>query len=155
MGESWTVNSTTTLEGYIGQVRRWFDEHKYLTFNKPRIGIDRSIDQNSLFHLWCSMWIAYRLGKDYRSVTKAELAGIKRTVKKLYLISNPDSAAWMIHEITDYSTGNKKKDYTSSSDWKTGEMFLVLNWMQLAAANDGLILESKGEHAKLTRQQNN
>ena len=152
MGESWTVNSKPTLEGYIVQVRNWFDEHKYLTFPKPRIGVDRSIDQNSLFHLWCSQWIGYKLGKDYRRVEKAELAGMKRTVKKLYLIYNPDSAVWMIHEITDYSTGKKKKDYTSSSDWKTGEMFLVLNWIQLAAANDGLILESKGEHAKLTRE---
>jgi hypothetical protein len=60
----------------------------------------------------------------------------------------------MIQEIEDYSSGKKKKDYTSSKDWKTGEMYMVLTFIQLCAAQDGLILESKGEFAKNQREAN-
>jgi len=152
-GESWTINSDNSLIAFIANVKSLYEKHKYLTYGKPRIGVDRSIDQNSLFHLWLSQWIAHMLGKDYKRVTKAELAGIKRTVKKLFLVANPDTKDWMVHEIMDYSTGKTRKDYTSSSDWKTGEMFMVLSWMQLEAANQGVILESKGEFSKLQREQ--
>ena len=100
------------------------------------------------------MWIAEKLGKSYKKVEKKELASMKRTVKKMFLIANPESRDWMLHEITDYTTGQTKLDYTSSSDWKTGEMFLVLTFMQLEAANQGLILESTGEFAKNQRAQN-
>jgi hypothetical protein len=59
----------------------------------------------------------------------------------------------MTQIITDYSTGKQRLDYTSSADWKTGEMFMVLTFMQLEAANQGVILESKGEFAKNQREQ--
>ncbi len=154
MGESWTINSDNSLTAFVANVKLLYEKHKYITYSKPRIGIDRSIDQNSLFHLWCSMWIAEKLGKHYKKVEKRELASMKRTVKKMFLIAHPESRDWMTQEITDYTTGQTKLDYTSSSDWKTGEMFMVLTFMQLEAANQGLILESTGEFAKNQREQN-
>jgi len=154
MSESWTINSDNSLIAFIANVKSLYEKHKYITYSKPRIGIDRSIDQNSLFHLWGSIWIAHKLEKHYKTITKAELAGIKRTVKKMFLVAHPESRDWMIQEITDYTTGQTKLDYTSSSDWKTGEMFMVLTFMQLEAANQGLILESTGEFAKNQREQN-
>ena len=154
MGESWTVNSEQSKAAYKAQVDRDFAEHKYLTYNPPRIGVDRSLDQSALFHVWLTEFIAFKLGKHPKTVEENELEGIKRTMKKLYVIAYPDSRAWMVHEITDYSTGKKKSDYTSSASWKVGEMFLVLKWIQLFAADLGLILESKGEFAKNQRKEN-
>lgn len=154
MGEAWKVDSIQTRDAYIEQVKRWWDEHKYVTFPKPRFGVDRSLDQNALFHVFCTEWIAFKLGKHPKMVEKFELAGMKRTVKKMYLIAYPESKSWMIHEIMDYTTGLKKKDYTSSKDWKRGEMYQVLTFMQNESANQGCILESKGEFAKNQREAN-
>ncbi len=153
MGESWTINSETTKKAFIANLDRLYAEHPYITYGAPRIGIDRSLDQNSLFHVFCQEWIAHKLGKHFKRVEKCEVAGMKRTVKKMFYLANPD-CSWMIHIIIDYTTGKPRKDYTSSSDWKTGEMFLVLQFMQLEAANQGIILESKGKFAQLQREQN-
>ncbi len=153
MGESWTINSDVSLKAFIANVQSLYSEHKYLTYGKPRIGIDRSINQNALFHVWCTEWIAHKLRIDKREVSKAELAGMKRTIKKMFLLAHPESKTWMVQVITDYTTGEQKKDYTSSADWKTGEMFMVLTFMQNEAANQGIILGSKGEFAKNQREQ--
>lgn len=153
MAETWQTNSEPSFQGFITHARKLYDEHHWVTWSW-RIGEDRSISQNSLFHLWLTEFIAFKLGKHPKTVEENELEGIKRTMKKLYVIAYPDSRAWMVHEITDYSTGKKKPDYTSSASWKVGEMFLVLTWMQLFAADLGLILESKGEFAKNQRKEN-
>ena len=152
-GQQFTVNSEQTKQFYFDFVNKQFEKHKYLTFPAPRIGKDRSLDQNSLFHAWLTEWIAYKLNKDKRMVTKPELAGIKRTMKKLAYIHL--RADFLIHEIKDYSTGETKKDYTSSKDWKRGEMCQVLELMQNIAAEDGLILESKGEFKRLQDESEN
>jgi len=151
-GNQWLVNSEHSKTAYKAQVDKWFEEHKYLTFPKPRIGKDRSLPQNALFHVFNTEWIAYKLGKPSNLVTKIELTGMKRTTKKLaYHHLRQD---FLIHEITDYSTGQTKLDYTSSKDWKKGEMFMVLELMQNLAAEDGLILESKGEFKRLQESEN-
>lgn len=146
-GQAFVVNSEQRKQSYFDFVSKLLDEHKFLTFPRPRIGADRSLDQNSLFHVWLTEWIAYKLGKQKNLVSKRELAGIKRTVKKLAYLHLRQS--FLIHEIVDYSTGETKKDYTSSSDWKRGEMYQVLELVQNLSAEDGLVLESKGEFKKL------
>lgn len=150
MGEAWTVNSDPSLEGYIGQVRRWYNEYRYLTFPKPRIGIDRSIDQNSLFHVWLTEYAAHLTPCHTREVTEGMLDGIKRTMKGLFY--RETQYEWMVHKVICPLSKREKIDYTSSASWLQGEMFLVLNFIQLHAAQNGCILESKGEHAKLTRE---
>lgn len=151
-GQHWVVNSEHSKTAFIAQVDKWFAEHKHLTFPAPRIGKDRSLPQNALFHVFCTEWVAYKLNKPTNLVAKAELEGMKRTTKKLaYIHLRQD---FLIHTITDYDTGATKKEYTSSKGWKRGEMFMVLELMQNLAAEDGLILESKGEFKKLQESEN-
>lgn len=151
MAESFPVNSESSRKALHAYVDEIWDKCKYATWS-VRLGEDRSIDQNALFHVFCTEWIAYKLGKHVKTVQKFELNGMKRTVKKMFLIEHPESSPWMIEVITDYTTGLQKKDYTSSSSWKVGEMFQVLMFMQNAAANQGCVLESRGEFKKLQRE---
>lgn len=155
MGESWTINSEPTKVAFIKNVERLFEEHKYITFSSPRIGPDRSIDQNSLFHMWLTIYAAHLLKKDKRDVNKGELEGMKREAKARYTAEHPDSKQWMTHTVVSPFDNKKVKlDYTSSKSWKTGEMYMVLTWLQMMAAGDGLILEAKGEFAKRQRKAN-
>ena len=154
MAENFIINSAPSLLAFQKNVERLYSEHKYLTFRAPSIGADRSLSQNALFHVWCTEYAAYCTSIDKKQVSKGLLAGMKRIVKKRFTASHPDCYGWMIHEVVDPFSGQSKKDYTSSADWKHGEMFIVLCWLQMLAAEDGLILESKGEFAKLQREHN-
>lgn len=152
MGEAWTVNDDRKLTAYVEHVRKLYCDHKYLTFPAPRIGADRSLDQNALMHVWLTEFCCHlaRCHKD--QVTDGMLEGIKRTMKGLFYKTY--AYGWMIHDVTCVLTGRTKKDFTSSKDWKRGEMFIFLDWLQNFAATKGCILESKGEFAKLKREQN-
>jgi len=150
-GTAWTVNSEHTLNAYIAQVKADYAEHKYLTYPKPRIGADRSLDQNALFHVWLTELWAFVMRKDKRDITAGDMVGIKRSMKKRYFEHSREP--WLIHTVTDPFTGQTKTDFTSSREWLQGEMFNVLTWLQMYAAEAGLILESKGEHEKLRREQ--
>lgn len=152
MGESWIVNSEQKKRAYIDQVERWWSEHKYMTFSPPRLGEDRSIDQNSLFHVWCTEFAAFLTPCHTKEVTKGMVEGIKKTIKGLFYRENPYE--WMVHKVICPLTKREKTDYTSSASWMVGEMYLVLTWMQIFAAQQGCILESKGEFAKRQREQN-
>ena len=59
----------------------------------------------------------------------------------------------MVIYIVNPFTNEAKKDYASSASWKSGEMFMFLEWLQNHAAKNGLILESKGEFASKQRRQ--
>ncbi len=150
MSEHWIVNSDHTEAAFIANLRKLRTEHGYITFGAPRIGKDRSLDQNALFHLWATEYAAHLLNKDKKSVTKGELAGMKRIIKQRFNASNPNN--FMVHDVIDPFTDNTKRDYTSSADWKVGEAFMVMEWLQLYAANDGLILEAIGQFDKLMRK---
>jgi len=150
VGERWIVNSDHTEAAFIANLRKLRAEHGYITFGAPRIGKDRSLDQNALFHLWATEYAAHLLDKDKKSVTRGELAGMKRIIKQRFNASTPNN--FMVHDVVDPFTGNTKRDYTSSADWKVGEAFMVMEWLQLYAANDGLILEAIGQFEKLLRK---
>lgn len=152
MAEQWTINSEHSETAFFASVRALRAEHGYLTYSAPRIGKDRSLDQNALFHVWCTEYAAHLLKKDRRSVTKGELSGMKRVVKKGFNAQVPNN--FMVHDVINPITGERKKDYTSSKDWKKGEAFMVMEWLQMFAANDGLILESIGQYEKLKRKSN-
>lgn len=152
MSEHWVINSDHTEQAFIANVRKMYQEHKYITFDSPRIGKDRSLDQNSLFHVWATEYAASLLTKSKKQVTKGELAGMKRMIKKRFNAIYPNN--FMIHDVIDPFSGASKKDYTSSKSWKTGEMFMVMEWLQMHAANDGVILESTGQYEKLQRKAN-
>jgi len=151
MSESWTVNSEPSQIAYFAHVKALREEHGYLTFPAPRIGKDRSLDQNALFHVWCTEYAAHLLKIGPKQVKKGELDGMKRHIKKVFNSTNPNN--FMVHTVINPATKETKKDYTSSADWKRGEAFIVMEWLQLHAANDGLILESLGQYDKLKRKQ--
>lgn len=152
MGESFTVNSPSTLKSFHDHVDKLFGQHKYLTFTAPRIGADRSIDQNSLLHVWLTELAAYLANCHRKEVTEGMIEGLKRSVKGMFY--RETGYAWMVHKVICPLTKREKTDYSSSKSWKQGEMFIFLNWLQVFGAKQGCILESKGEHAKLTREQN-
>lgn len=157
---NFTVNSEASKTAFFENVEAWYDEHKYLTFSMPRFGQDRSLTQNALFHVWCAEIVAHLMNVNPKTVARNELDGVKRTIKKTFYQAHPETHSWMIYEIRCPITGAKKKDFTSSASWKTGEMFMVLEWMQFWAIEpknhkrEPLILESKGEFAKKQRETN-
>ena len=151
--ESWKVDSKVSRDLYKSQVDKWFDEYKYVTFPMPRFGVDRSLDQSALFHVWLTEIAAFLTPCHKKEVTEGMVEGTKKTIKQMF--HQETQYPWMIHTVYCPISKRKKKDYTSSASWKQGEMFEVLNFMQVwAAGSIGLILESKGQHAKLTREQN-
>ena len=154
MGEQWTINSTASLSAFQKNVENLYSEHRYITFGAPRIGVDRSLDQNALFHVWITEYAAFCFRKDKRDLTIGEKEGVKRIIKKMYTAYNPDSYSFMVFDLVNPLNGQTRKEYTSSKDWKKGEMFQVLCWFQMSAAEQGLILESKGQFAKLQRESN-
>lgn len=156
MTDRWVINSTPALVAFIKTVERTYSEHKFITYTEPRIGPDRSISQNALLHVFLSEYAAYILKRDKKEVAKDRglMEGMKLDAKKKFVLHHPENTSWMVHEVIGPMSGSKKKAYTSSSNWKRGEMFVFLTWLQMLAANDGLILESKGEFNKLQREQN-
>ena len=149
-GEGWTVNSEHTLTAFVANARQMFDKYKYLTWPAPRIGPDRSIDQNSLLHVWLTEYAAHLLDKDKKQVLPGELEGMKRFAKERYY--QEYKYPWLVHQVRCPKTGRTKTDYTSSKTYKREEMYYFLCWLQGVAAQDGLVLESRGEHAKIHRQ---
>ena len=155
MAEQFTINSATSRMAF----NKWVDdlqrEHGYITFSAPRIGADRSLNQNALFHVWLTEYVAFRLKIHKKEVSEGLLQGMKDLVKQRFTASFPDSFKWMVYEVICPLTKEvARMDYTSSKTWKSGEMFQVLTWFQMTAAEDGLILESIGKFAKLQRTSN-
>jgi hypothetical protein len=149
--KTWIVNSAMDLLAFPKFIQALFVEHKYITFTW-RIGADRSLDQNALAHCWLTEYAAFLLNKPKKQVTEAELEGIKKIAKRKYYAES--QAEWMVLRPVDPWTGEEGAPVLrSSKHYKRGEMFLFLTWLQMTAANDGLVLESLGEYAKLQRKQ--
>ncbi len=148
--KTYIVNSLPSMVAFKVFIENAWMEHKWLTFTW-RIGEDRSLDQNALFHVWLTLYAAHLLNKDRKQVSRAELEGMKRIVKKKFY--QQFGYPWMlIKPINPFTLEEGKTDYASSSDYKTGEMFQLLTWLQMQAANDGLVLESTGEFSKLQKK---
>lgn len=58
----YTINSETTLQSFLGELRDLFHKHKYLRLN-VKTGQDRSLPQNSFTHAWYDQ-IARELRED-------------------------------------------------------------------------------------------
>ena len=154
MTEQFIVNSLASRMA----INKWIDDlyakHGYITFSEPRIGADRSLDQNALLHVWLSEYCAFTLKVHKKEVSKGLIQGMKDLVKQKFTARFPDSFSWMVYDVINPITKETRQAYTSSKTWKSGEMFQVLTWFQMTAAEDGLILESKGNFAKLQRISN-
>jgi len=149
MSEHWIVNSDHTEAAFIANLRKLRAEHGYITFGAPRIGQDRSIDQGALFHVWAREYAAFLLKKSTKEVLAGELEGMKRVIKGRFNAQSDNN--FMVHDLVNPETLESRKEYTSSKSWKRGEAYMVLTWLQLHAASDGLVLEAKGQFEKLKR----
>jgi hypothetical protein len=148
--KTFLVNSPVSLAAFVSFVAKLFADKKYLTFTW-RIGEDRSLDQNSLLHVWLTIYAAFLLHKDRRAVTEAELEGIKKIAKRRFYAET--GASWVVIQPIDPFTGEVLNPILRSSKHYTREeMFHFLTWLQMTAAGDGLVLESKGQYAKLQRE---
>jgi len=148
--KTFVVNSGPAQIAFSALVGQLFNEHKHVTFTW-RIGADRSLDQNALFYVWLTEYAAHLAGIHRKAVTAGMVEYLKRKVKKKYygLTGFP----WMLSTLQDPQTGEDHGSiYASSKDYKVGEMFLFLTWLQNHAAEDGCILESTGQYAKLQRE---
>lgn len=152
MSEHWTINSLDKKLEFFKYVGEMFDHHKYITFDAPRIGADRSIPQNGLLQMWAREYAAYLMKIPCKEVAKGQHEGIKAKLKELFYKETAES--WMVMDTEDPITGDRKKKWASSADWKKPEAFMFLTWFQALAHDSGLILEAKGEYAKLKREQN-
>jgi hypothetical protein len=48
---AWTINSETSLQSFLGEMRELFGKHKFVKVN-AKIGKARSLDQNAISHVW-------------------------------------------------------------------------------------------------------
>lgn len=152
MQEPFIINSHASLQQFINQVTSYWHEAKYLTFDPPRVGADRSLSQNSLFHVFCRDYAAEMLRKHKKDVTEGEIDGMKRIVKKHFY--NETGHPWMVYELVDPFSGQKKLEFRSTAKLKTGEMFELMTWLQMKAMEThNLILESTGQFKKLQDSQ--
>ena len=148
--KTFLVNSPVALAAFVSFVAKLFAEKKYITFTW-RIGQDRSLDQNALFHVWLAEYAAHLAGIHRKQVTKPMEQFIKRIVKERFY--GETGYEWMVDREIDPATGEEHKPYwRSSADYKVGEMFTLLTWLQMFAANDGCVLESRGQYSKLQRE---
>ena len=152
MGEAWVINSEASLKAFVVNLTDLYLEHKYITYAAPRIGSDRSLGMNALFHVWLGDFACHLSKCHYTELTDGMIEGIKKTMKGLFY--KEYAYDWMVHKVICPLTRREKTDYTSSAKWKQGEMHFFLNWMQNFAATQGCVLESKGEYKKLQREQN-
>jgi hypothetical protein len=149
--KTWIVNSAMDLIAFPAHIIELFKVNKYITFTW-RFGPDRSLDSNALLHVWLTEYAAHLLNKSKKQVTEAEIEGIKKIAKRKYY--SETGAEWMVVKPVDPWTGEEGTPVLrSSKNYKRGEMFLFLTWLQMTAANDGLVLESLGEYARLQRKQ--
>jgi len=153
MGISTTINSKATLAFMHKQIDEDFEKHKYTTY-ETRYGRDRSITQNALLSVWaleygCFLAKLHPKGLD-KILREGIIKGTKRMAKAEFY--KEFRYSWLVFDIINAKTGETKKDFRSSADYKVRELFEFLTWLQATAINDGCILESKGQFDKKQRE---
>lgn len=155
MGVAHTINSEHTWKAFVSNARALFDEHKYITYSSPKIGPDRSLTMNALSHVWYSY---------ADKMLQVDCAGDTRRYCKLHfgvpMLRGEDEDFRKAYDLTikphDYKTKLGIMDYWPvTSLMSRDQMNRYLTTVQNHYAHEhGLVLESKGEYAKLQREQN-
>lgn len=151
MGRHWVIRNEHQLENFFSNVVDLYKEHKRLVFEFPEVGGNgRSLDQNALFHIWIREYAGHLLKKSPKLVSSGEIDGMKRHAKITFY--NETRNEWMLHTIVNPKTKVSKKDVRSTTNLSKAQMFEFMEWLQAMAAGDGLILESKGEFARMLEE---
>ena len=112
----------------------------------------RTLSQNALYQAWAREYAAKMLSKKPEDVTEVEHEAMKYTLQRhCYAELKRD---YLITTLKDFFTGQEKPGRASTAGFSTAEMFEYMSWIQARAADDGLILEAKGEFAELKEKQN-
>jgi hypothetical protein len=131
-----------------------YDQHKYITYGKPRIGKDRSLPSNALSHVWY----------DYADKMLSEQIGVTRRYCKLHF-GVPIMRAESEDFRRKYDKVVKPHDYetklleimdilTVTSLMSREQMHRYLTAVQVHYANErGLVLEAKGEFQRALEKQ--
>lgn len=146
-GQKWLIRNDFQLEQFVSNVRDLFAQHKRLVFSPPEMGAGRSLDQNALFHVWMREYAGHLTKTAPNLVPTGVIEGMKRHCKVMFY--NETRANWIMTNIVNPKTGQSKKDVVSTKHLSKSHMFEFMEWIQASAANDGLILESKGEYQEL------
>lgn len=159
--DHFVVNSKVTKDLYIELIEKvWelavndpqFAAYRHMTFMKPRLGEDASVGQKALFNIWAREIAAYVLKIRVEDVCSATHEEMKKELKEKFY-QETQYEFMITRGPNPYNVNQIITVYTSSGDWKWGEAKMVLDFVQRYAASIGLVLESKGEHKKLTRRE--
>jgi hypothetical protein len=153
VGESWTINSPISLLAFVNNVEKLYSEHKYITYEPPKIGADRSLSSNALSHVW------------YNYADKmliCQVGDTKRYCKLHFgvpILRGEDEKFLQMYDKVirpfDYETKLKMMDYLPvTSLMSRNQMTRYLTAVQIDyAENHSLVLESKGEFDKAQRKE--
>ena len=141
MPESFKVNSKKTGQNCVEWVKflceRYNYFHLYLkTDNK------RTIDQNSLLHQWLSDWIRQKSG--YKPA-KIHVEQLKRSLKQQAYL---EGMHYTLDSYTCMITRGNRKRWRSTAEYSVAELTQFLDYIQYLAAEQGVILEAKGDYKR-------
>lgn len=146
MGNGCTVDSDSSEENAI----KWIKE---LRKKYGRVKIDfttgksNSWDQKALFHVWLREYYRQKYNKnpstDEEKKFKWEVK-IYAYTQGLHFMSESSYSSFLNKEMP---------RLVSVAKLSTGEMYQLMNFTQMIAAQEGIILEAKGEYKKLKESQ--
>lgn len=144
MSNTVVVNSEKSLQKLIQTAVERFEEDKYIVWSWKKKS-NRTLSQNALLHVWLTEYCAHLLGIDKDSVTPSMIEVAKKTAKRKCYAETAQE--WLIETVPNpLDKGKLVNKLTSSASWSPEQCFYFMEWLQSIAANDGLILESKGEY---------
>jgi len=144
------ANSLQTLENAIRDIRAQYGDGAYLIIDCKE-GKQATMPQKALLHIWLRTYAAHLLRKPERDVSKIDMLAMKRSAKTKFY--NQTHETFMVEEITDpFHPDKQRKELTSIADWSQADCYMFMTWLQTLAMDDGLILESTGEHQRLAQE---
>lgn len=149
-GQFWLVRSPGELDhrlaaygDYLRERNEWPVCWQMKPYEHPR-----TMSQNALLHVWCRDYAEHLLK---HKASEEEVLAMKYTLQRhCYAATGWD---FLIKWRKDLFTGKQKAERASTTDMGQGEMFQYMTWIQTAAADDGLILEAKGEYLDLKHEE--
>ena len=152
-GDYWIARNPAELQARVAGFCRQLEQQAIFPIcwqAKPYTN-PRSLDQNALYWVWVTEFAQHLLNK--KKISAAEKEDMAYTLQRhCYAAMGWD---WLLTTPVDLLTGKPgKPQRKSTTKMLKGEMTLYLEWVQSAAADRGLILESVGEYAELQASQN-
>ncbi len=109
----------------------------------------RTVSQTALYFVWCREYARHLTGLD--TINKDVEAQMSYTfIRHAYAEMGWE---WLMTKNVDLETGEERPAPVSVKDIDKHNMSQFLEWVQMRAANQGLMLEIKGEYKELKQKQ--